>query len=114
MERMIEKNLPEKTIISNFVLTTIHRKMRWISGAYARVHGRMAGPANVSVMNEPDNFVIGRQNSGSEMTMFRQGVPPRDTWKSPVPVAATSSATPFKENQLKQLGAQYLVFLAFR
>jgi hypothetical protein len=72
----------------------------------------MAGPANVSVMNEPDNFMIGRQNSGSEMTMLRQGVPPRDTGKSPVPV--TSSATPFKGNQLKQLRAQCLVFLAFR
>ncbi|CAJ2634406.1 unnamed protein product [Trifolium pratense] len=83
-----------------------------IRGAYARVHGGMAGPANVPVMNEPDNFMIGRQNSGSEMTMLRQGVPPRDTGKSPVP--ATSSATPFKENQLKQLRAQCLVFLAFR
>ncbi|XP_024638089.1 chromatin structure-remodeling complex protein SYD isoform X1 [Medicago truncatula] len=107
-------------------------------GAYARVHGGMVVPANVSAMNEPvfsssmqygvplnrdggsSNTLadghqisqIGRQNSGSEMTMLRQGVPPRDTGKSPVPAA--SSTMPFKENQLKQLRAQCLVFLAFR
>jgi len=40
--------------------------------------------------------------------MLRQGVPPRDTGKSTVPVM------PFKEQQLKQLRAQCLVFLAFR
>ncbi|CAL5198820.1 unnamed protein product [Lathyrus oleraceus] len=109
-------------------------------GAYARVHGGMAVPANVSPMNEPvisssmqyggpldrdggssttlsDGHKIsqtGRQNSGSEMTMLRQGVHPRDTGKSPVPAAAASSTMPFKENQLKQLRAQCLVFLAFR
>ncbi|CAK8563616.1 unnamed protein product [Lathyrus sativus] len=95
-------------------------------GAYARVHGGMAVPANVSPMNEQvisssttlsDGHQIsqtGRQNSGSEMTMLRQGVHPRDTGKSPVPAAAASSTMPFKENQLKQLRAQCLVFLAFR
>lgn len=57
---------------------------------------------------------IGRQTSGSEMTMLRQGVPSRDTGKSPVPAAPASSAIPFKEQQLKQLRAQCLVFLAFR
>lgn len=33
--------------------TIVHRKAYWISGAYARVHGGMAVPANVSPMNEP-------------------------------------------------------------
>ncbi|XP_045831724.1 chromatin structure-remodeling complex protein SYD-like isoform X2 [Trifolium pratense] len=97
---------------SQMEVSSAHIAPGKLQGAYARVHGGMAGPANVPVMNEPDNFMIGRQNSGSEMTMLRQGVPPRDTGKSPVP--ATSSATPFKENQLKQLRAQCLVFLAFR
>lgn len=65
------------------------------------------------------HWQIGRQSSGSEMTMLRQGVPPRDTGKSPVPAAPVpaapaSSAMPFKEQQLKQLRAQCLVFLAFR
>ncbi|CAI8610581.1 unnamed protein product [Vicia faba] len=109
-------------------------------GAYARVHGGMSVPANVSAMNEPgisssmqyggpldrdggssttlsDGHKIsqtGRQNNGLEMSMLRQGVHPRDTGKSPIPAAAASSAMPFKENQLKQLRAQCLVFLAFR
>ncbi|XP_027331720.1 chromatin structure-remodeling complex protein SYD [Abrus precatorius] len=103
-------------------------------GAYAKVHGGMVVPAGASSISEPvfsssmqyggafereggssttltDGHKIaqiGRQNSGSEMTMLRQGVPPRDTGKS------TVSAMPFKEQQLKQLRAQCLVFLAFR
>ncbi|KAJ1431868.1 Chromatin structure-remodeling complex subunit snf21 [Sesbania bispinosa] len=44
---------------------------------------------------------IGRQNSGSEITMRRQGVPPRDTGKSIAPAPPASSAMPFKEQQLK-------------
>ncbi|KAK7387852.1 hypothetical protein VNO78_22648 [Psophocarpus tetragonolobus] len=55
---------------------------------------------------------IGRQNS--EMAMLRQGVPPRETGKSTVPAMPAVSAMPFKEQQLKQLRAQCLVFLAFR
>ncbi|XP_017423795.1 chromatin structure-remodeling complex protein SYD isoform X2 [Vigna angularis] len=102
-------------------------------GAYAKVHGGMGFPAGASSMAEAfSNSMqyggaverdggsstslaeghkisqVGRQNSGSEMTMLRQGVPPRDTGKSTVPVM------PFKEQQLKQLRAQCLVFLAFR
>ncbi|XP_027916125.1 chromatin structure-remodeling complex protein SYD [Vigna unguiculata] len=102
-------------------------------GAYAKVHGGMGFPASASSMAEAfsnsmqyggavehdggssTNLAdghkisqVGRQNSGSEMTMLRQGVPPRDTGKSTVPVM------PFKEQQLKQLRAQCLVFLAFR
>ncbi|KAJ1395171.1 SNF2-related, N-terminal domain [Sesbania bispinosa] len=109
-------------------------------GAYAKVHGGMAVPASVSPMAEPgfsssmqyggslerdggssgtiaDGHKlaqIGRQNSGSEITMLRQGVPPRDTGKSTAPAPPASSAMPFKEQQLKQLRAQCLVFLAFR
>ncbi|XWS39076.1 hypothetical protein CRYUN_Cryun18bG0019100 [Craigia yunnanensis] len=56
---------------------------------------------------------VGRQNSASEMTMFR-AMAPRDTGKSPVSQSATFSGMPFKEQQLKQLRAQCLVFLAFR
>ncbi|XP_007035456.2 PREDICTED: chromatin structure-remodeling complex protein SYD isoform X1 [Theobroma cacao] len=56
---------------------------------------------------------VGRQNSASEMTMLR-ATAPRDTGKSPVSQSATFSGMPFKEQQLKQLRAQCLVFLAFR
>lgn len=38
----------------------------------------------------------------------------RDTGKSPVHVSSASTGMPFKEQQLKQLRAQCLVFLAFR
>ncbi|XVE65684.1 hypothetical protein DITRI_Ditri08aG0019500 [Diplodiscus trichospermus] len=56
---------------------------------------------------------VGRQGSGSEMTMLRDTAP-RDTGKSPVSQSAMFSGMPFKEQQLKQLRAQCLVFLAFR
>lgn len=49
-----------------------------------------------------------RENSAAEISMYRSAAP-RDTGKSPV-----SSGMPFKEQQLKQLRAQCLVFLAFR
>ncbi|KAI4345493.1 hypothetical protein L6164_012612 [Bauhinia variegata] len=54
----------------------------------------------------------GRQNSS--LDSLRKGVPPRDAGKSPVSGSPASSAMPFKEQQLKQLRAQCLVFLAFR
>ncbi|KAJ1435909.1 putative chromatin structure-remodeling complex protein SYD [Sesbania bispinosa] len=44
---------------------------------------------------------IGRQNSGLEITMLRQGIPPRDTGKSIAPAPLASSTMPFKEQQLK-------------
>nr|KJB33147.1 hypothetical protein B456_006G257000 [Gossypium raimondii] len=56
---------------------------------------------------------VGRQNMASEMTMVR-ATTPRDMGKSPVSQSSTSSGMPFKEQQLKQLRAQCLVFLAFR
>ncbi|XVE82038.1 hypothetical protein DITRI_Ditri15bG0114600 [Diplodiscus trichospermus] len=56
---------------------------------------------------------VGRQNSASEMTMLR-ATASRDTGKSPISQSATISGMPFKEQQLKQLRAQCLVFLAFR
>ncbi|XLR14291.1 hypothetical protein S83_042229, partial [Arachis hypogaea] len=52
-----------------------------------------------------------RHSNNSEMTMLRQGVPPRDMARSTI---GGSSGVPFKEQQLKQLRAQCLVFLAFR
>ncbi|XP_037495642.1 chromatin structure-remodeling complex protein SYD [Jatropha curcas] len=54
-------------------------------------------------------FQGGRQNNNSEMTMIRAAAP-RDVGKLPVP----QSGNPFKDQQLKQLRAQCLVFLAFR
>ncbi|KAL2339088.1 hypothetical protein Fmac_013534 [Flemingia macrophylla] len=94
-------------------------------GAYPKVHGGMVIPAGASSMAEAfsnsmqysgavERDGIGRQNSGSEMAMLRQGAPPRDSGKSTVPAMVPSSAMPFKEQQLKQLRAQCLVFLAFR
>ncbi|KAK8511250.1 hypothetical protein V6N12_033528 [Hibiscus sabdariffa] len=56
---------------------------------------------------------VGRQNIASEMTTVR-AMTPRDMGMSPVSQSATSSGMPFKEQQLKQLRAQCLVFLAFR
>ncbi|XP_019450810.1 PREDICTED: chromatin structure-remodeling complex protein SYD-like [Lupinus angustifolius] len=105
-----------------------------LPGAFAKVHGGMAVPTSASPFAEPvfsssmqhvgtlERDVgslatldqIGRQSSGSEMTMLRQGVHSRDTGKSTVTAAPASSAMLFKEQQLKQLRAQCLVFLAFR
>ncbi|KAF1867142.1 hypothetical protein Lal_00049570 [Lupinus albus] len=105
-----------------------------LPGAYAMVHGGMAVPTSASPITEPVfassmQYVgtlerdsgslatldqIGRQSSGSEMTMLRQGVPSRDAGKSTVTSAPASPAMLFKEHQLKQLRAQCLVFLAFR
>ncbi|KAL4298422.1 hypothetical protein GQ457_12G004980 [Hibiscus cannabinus] len=56
---------------------------------------------------------VGRQNISSEMTVVR-ATTPRDMGMSPVSQSATSSGSIFKEQQLKQLRAQCLVFLAFR
>ncbi|KAJ0092543.1 hypothetical protein Patl1_25558 [Pistacia atlantica] len=56
---------------------------------------------------------VGRQNSISGTTMLRT-TPSRDTGKSSVSQAPAFSSMPFKEQQLKQLRAQCLVFLAFR
>ncbi|KAJ1403187.1 chromatin structure-remodeling complex protein SYD [Sesbania bispinosa] len=109
-------------------------------GAYDEVDGGMAIPASVSSMVEPGfsssmqyggslerdegssgtiadvNKLaqIGRHNSGSKITILKQGVPPRDRGKSTAPAPPASSAFPSKEQQLKQLRAQCLVFLAFR
>ncbi|XVF28426.1 hypothetical protein REPUB_Repub15cG0028400 [Reevesia pubescens] len=56
---------------------------------------------------------VGRQNSALEMTTLR-ATAPRDMGKSPVSQSATFSGMSFKEQQLKQLRAQCLVFLAIR
>ncbi|KAE9602017.1 putative DNA helicase chromatin remodeling SNF2 family [Lupinus albus] len=97
-----------------------------LPGAYANIHGGMAVPTSASPMAEPvfsssmqyggilERDGIGRQISGSEMTIPRQGVPSRDTGKSPVTTVPASPSMPFTEQQLKQLRAQCLVFLAFR
>ncbi|RYR76311.1 hypothetical protein Ahy_A01g000911 isoform B [Arachis hypogaea] len=109
------------------------------SGAYAKVQGGMAAPTGASSMVKPilsssmqygsvsalDDMgssssltdehkmaQIGRQSSGMETMMLRQEVPSRDTGKSAITVAR--SFAPFEEQQLKQLRAQCLVYLAFR
>ncbi|XP_044499967.1 chromatin structure-remodeling complex protein SYD-like isoform X2 [Mangifera indica] len=56
---------------------------------------------------------VGRQNSISGTTM-RRTTPSKDTGKSSVSQGPAFSGMPFKEQQLKQLRAQCLVFLAFR
>ncbi|XP_016647529.1 PREDICTED: chromatin structure-remodeling complex protein SYD isoform X2 [Prunus mume] len=58
-------------------------------------------------------FQAGRQNSALEMSMLRSAAV-RDTGKTPVHLSPGSPGMPFKEQQLKQLRAQCLVFLAFR
>ncbi|XP_054807322.1 chromatin structure-remodeling complex protein SYD isoform X1 [Prosopis cineraria] len=110
------------------------------TGAYGKAHGGMAVATGAYPLAEPTfsspmqyggglehdggstailadahkAAQIGRQNSATEMAMPRQSVPSRDTGKSPVLPQPASSSTPFKEQQLKQLRAQCLVFLAFR
>ncbi|KAK9288088.1 hypothetical protein L1049_016535 [Liquidambar formosana] len=56
------------------------------------------------------------QGGGSNMTEISmlRGAALRDTGKSPISQLPTSSVMPFKEQHLKQLRAQCLVFLAFR
>ncbi|KAA8549729.1 hypothetical protein F0562_001253 [Nyssa sinensis] len=55
----------------------------------------------------------GVRNNVAEMSMLR-GAAPRDTGKSPISQASAVCGMPFKEQHLKQLRAQCLVFLAFR
>uniref|UniRef100_A0A5B6YW35 Chromatin structure-remodeling complex protein SYD n=1 Tax=Davidia involucrata TaxID=16924 RepID=A0A5B6YW35_DAVIN len=55
----------------------------------------------------------GVRNNVTAMSMLR-GAAPRDTGKSPVSQASAVCGMPFKEQHLKQLRAQCLVFLAFR
>ncbi|KAK3027834.1 hypothetical protein RJ639_040584 [Escallonia herrerae] len=55
----------------------------------------------------------GIQNNVTEMPILRSAAP-RDTGKSPLSPAPTPHGMPFKEQHLKQLRAQCLVFLAFR
>ncbi|XP_052116774.1 chromatin structure-remodeling complex protein SYD isoform X28 [Arachis duranensis] len=77
-------------------------------------HGGMLGHYSGSSTTSADEPKIGltdRHSSNSEITMLRQGVPPRDMARSTI---SGSSGVPFKEQQLKQLRAQCLVFLAFR
>ncbi|XP_057957466.1 chromatin structure-remodeling complex protein SYD-like isoform X2 [Malania oleifera] len=56
---------------------------------------------------------LGVGHHSIEMGMLMNGAP-RDTGKSPLPQGSASSDMPFKEQHLKQLRAQCLVFLAFR
>nr|XP_011462683.1 PREDICTED: chromatin structure-remodeling complex protein SYD isoform X2 [Fragaria vesca subsp. vesca] len=69
---------------------------------------------NINMLPDANKIVqVGRQNSAGEMSMVRSAAS-RDTGKSPVHVSSASTGMPFKEQQLKQLRAQCLVFLAFR
>ncbi|XP_040374993.1 chromatin structure-remodeling complex protein SYD isoform X7 [Rosa chinensis] len=69
---------------------------------------------NTNLLSDANKTVqAGRQNNAAEMSVVRSAAS-RDTGKSPVHVASASSGMPFKEQQLKQLRAQCLVFLAFR
>ncbi|XP_050373563.1 chromatin structure-remodeling complex protein SYD [Argentina anserina] len=69
---------------------------------------------NPNMLSDANKIVqVGRQNSAGEMSVVR-GAASRDNGKSPLHAASGSSGMPFKEQQLKQLRAQCLVFLAFR
>ncbi|GMI72102.1 hypothetical protein HRI_000879500 [Hibiscus trionum] len=71
------------------------------------------GSSNMFTYANKTPAQVGRQNIASEVTTVR-ATTPRDMGMSPVSQSATSSGMPFKEQQLKQLRAQCLVFLAFR
>ncbi|KAJ1403185.1 chromatin structure-remodeling complex protein SYD [Sesbania bispinosa] len=135
MVRAPNSKYPEDTEVSSAYIALGKKQ-----GAYDEVDGGMAVPASVSSMAEPgfsssmqyggslerdegssgtiaDGHKlaqIGRHNSGSEITILKQCIPPRDTGKSTAAAPPASSALPSKEQQLKQLRAQCLVFLAFR
>lgn len=79
-----------------------------ISGA--SVHGASSGPSGSFPLVEQG---VSNPGNNLEMNMLR-GAAPRDTGKSPIFQATGVSNMPFKEQHLKQLRAQCLVFLAFR
>ncbi|GKU85565.1 hypothetical protein SLEP1_g222 [Rubroshorea leprosula] len=88
------------------------------SGSDYQRHGLSKGfehdGGSSNIVADNSNIVqVGRPNSSSEMSMNRS-IAPRDTGKSPLSPSPTFPATPFKGQQLKQLRAQCLVFLAFR
>ncbi|GLT42013.1 hypothetical protein SLA2020_160370 [Shorea laevis] len=88
------------------------------SGSDYQRHGLSKGfehdGGSSNIVADNSNIVqVGRPNSTSEMSMNRS-IAPRDTGKSPLSPPPTFPGTPFKGQQLKQLRAQCLVFLAFR
>ncbi|KAK2965362.1 hypothetical protein RJ640_013825 [Escallonia rubra] len=66
-----------------------------------------------TVDREGERLRDGIRNNVTEMPILRSAAP-RDTGKSPLSPAPTPHGMPFKEQHLKQLRAQCLVFLAFR
>ncbi|XP_059665229.1 chromatin structure-remodeling complex protein SYD [Cornus florida] len=66
-----------------------------------------------TLANENKILQGGFRNNVADMSMFRNASS-RDTGKSPISQAPAASGMPFKEQHLKQLRAQCLVFLAFR
>ncbi|XP_065631375.1 chromatin structure-remodeling complex protein SYD [Quercus suber] len=102
----------------------VHSGMPVASSSYPVVESGFSSPMQFSGSLEHEggsnmladaNKVVqcGQQNSVTEMSMPRS-MAPRDTGKAPLPQAPMASSMPFKEQQLKQLRAQCLVFLAFR
>ncbi|KAF7120098.1 hypothetical protein RHSIM_Rhsim13G0223800 [Rhododendron simsii] len=79
-------------------------------GSGASIHGTSPGSSGSFPLVEPG---VSNPSNNIEMNMHR-GAAPRDTGKSPIFQATGVSNMPFKEQHLKQLRAQCLVFLAFR
>ncbi|KAI8526239.1 hypothetical protein RHMOL_Rhmol13G0293200 [Rhododendron molle] len=79
-------------------------------GSGASVHGASPSSSSSFPLVEPG---VSNPGNNIEMNMHR-GAAPRDTGKSPIFQATGVSNMPFKEQHLKQLRAQCLVFLAFR
>ncbi|XP_047321944.1 chromatin structure-remodeling complex protein SYD [Impatiens glandulifera] len=69
--------------------------------------------SNAYINNNKQLIQGGMPGNNMETNMIR-GAPSRDTGKSPITQTHASSGMPFKEQHLKQLRAQCLVFLAFR
>ncbi|KAG6664353.1 hypothetical protein CIPAW_02G087300 [Carya illinoinensis] len=129
----VEQNIDNKLDTRNAVVNPRKGKMNKVEppaslsvkgGAFGKVQGGMpvassSYPAVDPGFSSPMQFSgslgpgSGRQNSVSEMSMLRGGAT-RDTGKAPLPHASMASGMPFREQQLKQLRAQCLVFLAFR
>ncbi|KAM7497227.1 hypothetical protein LguiA_021641 [Lonicera macranthoides] len=73
----------------------------------------LGGGIKSSLANANKSDQGGFQNNVMEMNMLRNAAS-RDTGKSPISQGTAVSSMPFKEQHLKQLRAQCLVFLAFR
>ncbi|XP_058199382.1 chromatin structure-remodeling complex protein SYD-like [Rhododendron vialii] len=101
---------PSNAISSNSTAEMFMHQSIASLGSGASVHGASPGSSGSFPLVESG---VSNPGNNIEMNMHR-GAAPRDTGKSAIFQATGVSNMPFKEQHLKQLRAQCLVFLAFR